>query len=139
MRLSLRMKIMICCVGLVALLDLLVVVFVRSGLSNTLRAGALAKGRNMAVNLAARSEHLVLTEDFGFLLQLVKDLKDSDEDIAYAYVVDRKGRVLAHTFAGGFPNDLVGSNIPQAGDTSSREGFDTVEEGLIHDIAVPIL
>ncbi len=71
MRLSLRMKIMICCVGLVALLDLLVVVFVRSGLSDTLRARALAKGGNMAVNLAARSEHLALTEDFGSLLQLV--------------------------------------------------------------------
>ncbi len=139
LRLSLRMKIMICCVGLVALLDLLVVVFVRSGLSDTLRDGSLVKGRNMSVNLAARSEHLALTEEFGSLLQLVKDLKDSDEDIAYAYVVDRKGRMLAHTFAGGYPNDLVDSNIPQAGDTWSREVFDTVEEGLIHDIAVPIL
>ena len=139
LRLSLRTKIMICCIGLVALLDLMVVIFVRSHLVSSFRAEYLAKGRNMAVNLAARSEHFVLTEEFVSLLQLVKDLKDSDEDIAYAYVADRKRDVLAHTFAGGFPADLVGINIPEPDDTWKRELLDTVEEGLIHDIAVPIL
>ena len=139
LRLSLRTKIMICCIGLVALLDLMVVIFVRSRLVSSFRTEYLAKGRNMAVNLAARSEHFVLTEEFVSLLQLVKDLKDSDEDIAYAYVADRKRDVLAHTFAGGFPADLVGINIPEPDDTWKRELLDTVEEGLIHDIAVPIL
>ncbi|MEE9402980.1 MAG: HAMP domain-containing protein, partial [Desulfobacteria bacterium] len=139
LRLSLRTKIMICCIGLVALLDLMVVIFVRSRLVSSFRAEYLAKGRNMAVNLAARSEHFVLTEEFVSLLQLVKDLKDSDEDIAYAYIADRKRDVLAHTFAGGFPADLAGINIPEPDDTWKRELLDTVEEGLIHDIAVPIL
>ncbi len=139
LRLSLRTKIMVCCIGLVALLDLMVVVFVRSQLLGALRSEYLAKGRNMAVNLAARSEHFVLTEEFVSLLELVKDLKDSDEDIAYAYVSDRKGRVLAHTFAGGFPTDLVGVNNPEHGDAWKEELLDTVEKGLVHDIAVPIL
>lgn len=138
-RLSFRMKIMICCIGLVALLDLTVVIFVRTRLSDALRAEYLAKGHNMAVNLAARSEHFVLTEEFVSLLQLVTDLKDSDEDIAYAYVTDRKGRVLAHTFAGGFPADLVGVNTPRPGEEWSREVLDAEEEGLIHDIGVPML
>jgi len=139
LRLTLRTKIMICCIGLVALLDLLVVVFVRSQLLGSLRAEYLLKGRNMAVNLAARSEYFMLTEEFVSLLQLVKDLKDSDEDIAYAYVSDRKGRVLAHTFAGGFPTDLVGVNSPEPWDSWKQELLDTTEEGLVHDIAVPIL
>jgi len=117
LRLSLRAKIMICCIGLVALLDLMVVTFVRGQLSAVLRTKYLATGHTMAVNLSARSEHFVLTEDFVSLLQLVKNLKDSDEDIAYAYVADRKGRVLAHTFASGFPADLVGVNRPEPGDT----------------------
>ena len=95
LRLSLRTKIMICCIGLVALLDLMVVVFVRSRLVSSFRAEYLAKGRNMAVNLAARSEDFVLTDEFVSLLQLVTALKASDDDIAYAYVMDRKGRVLA--------------------------------------------
>jgi PAS domain S-box-containing protein len=139
LRLSLRTKIMVCCIGLVALLDLLIVVFVRSQLSGALRAEYVAKGRNMAVNLSARSEHFVLTEEFVSLLQLVKDLKGSDEDVAYVYVSDRKGRVLAHTFAGGFPTDLAGVNSPEPGDAWKQELLDTVEKGLVHDIAVPIL
>ena len=139
-RLSLRAKIMICCIGLVALLDLTVVIFVRRHLSGTLRAEYLAKGHNMAINLAARSEHFVLTEEFVSLLNLVKDLKHSDEDVAYVYITDRKRNVLVHTFAGGFPADLVGVNKLEPGDASKQELLDTgKEEGLVHDIGVPIL
>jgi PAS domain S-box-containing protein len=130
---------MICCIGLVALLDLMVVVFVRTHLSGVLRADYLAKGRNMAINLAADSQHFVLTQEYVSLLNLVKDLKDSDEDITYAYVADRKGNVLAHTFSGGFPVDLVGVNSPEPGDAWKQELLDTVEEGPVHDTAVPIL
>jgi two-component system NtrC family sensor kinase len=130
---------MVCCISLVALLDLMVVVFVRGQLLGALRAEYLAKGHNMAVNLAARSEHFVLTEEFVSLLQLVKDLKESDEDIAYAYVSDRKGRVLAHTFVGGFPTDLVGVNNLEPGDEWKRELLEIVEEGPVHDVAVPVL
>ena len=139
-RLSLRAKIMICCIGLVALLDLTVVIFVRRHLSGTLRAEYLAKGHNMAINLAARSEHFLLTEEFVSLLNLVKDLKHSDEDVAYVYITDRKRNVLVHTFAGGFPADLVGVNKLEPGDASKQELLDTgKEEGLVHDIGVPIL
>ena len=138
-RLSLRMKIMICCISLVALLDLMVVMFVRDRLANALREEFLTKGHNMAVNLVARSEHFVLTEEFVSLLRLVKDLKSNDEDVAYAYVMDRKGNVLAHTFSGGFPTDLAGVNMPEPDDVWSRELLDIVEYGLVHDIAVPIL
>ena len=139
LRLSLRTKIMLCCIGLVALLDIIVVIFVRNRLSSTLRTVYVAKGHNMAVNLAARSEHFVLTEEFVSLLQLVRNLKDSDADVTYAYVSDRKGRVLAHTFAGGFPMDLMGINTLDHGDMWKEKRLDTVEEGLVHDIAVPIL
>ncbi len=139
LRLSLRVKIMICCISLVALLDLMVVIFVRNHLSNTLRAEYLVKGHNMAVNLAARSGHFVLTDEFVSLLQLVKDLKDSDVDIIYVYVADRKGRAMAHTFSGGFPTDLIDINILEPGDIRREKLLDTVEEGLVHDIAVPIL
>jgi PAS domain S-box-containing protein len=139
LRLSLRAKIMICCIGLVALLDLMVVVFVRTHLSKVLRADYLAKGRNMAINLAADSQHFVLTQGYVSLLNLVKDLKESDEDITYAYVADRKGDVLAHTFSGGFPVDLVGVNRPEPGDAWKQELLDTVEEGPVHDTVVPIL
>jgi len=140
LRLSLRAKIMLCCVGLVALLDLTVVIFVRRHLSGTLSAEYLAKGHNMAINLAARSEHFVLTEEFVSLLNLVKDLKHSDEDVAYVYITDRKRNVLVHTFAGGFPADLVGVNKLEPEDEWKQELLDTgKEEGLVHDIGVPIL
>lgn len=139
LRLSLRAKIMICCISLVALLDLTVVIFVRRHLSGLLRAEYLAKGHNMAINLSARSEHFVLTEEFVSLLNLVEDLKHSDEDVAYVYITDRRREVLVHTFTGGFPADLLGVNNLKPGDVWKRELLDTVEEGLVHDIGVPIL
>ncbi len=138
-RLSLRMKIMVCCIGLVTLLNLMVVMFVRSRLAVTLREDRLANGRNMADNLAARSQHLGLTDGWVALIKLVSDLKKSDEDVAYAYVTNRKGRVLGHTFAGGFPVDLVNVNTLEPDSLYRRELLDTVEEGLVHDIVVPIL
>ncbi len=139
MRLGLRARIMICCIGLVALLDLTVVIFVRSKLSGTLRAECLVKGHNMAVNLAARSEHFVLTDGFISLMELVTDLRDSDQDVAYAYVTDRQGRVLAHSFAGSFPEGLTGVNVLEADAPWRTEVLDTVEAGIVHDIAVPVL
>lgn len=138
-RLTLRARIMICCVGLVILLALAVVIFVRRRLSETLRAEYVNKGRKMAANLAEGSEHLVLTEDLVSLRERCAELKASDEDLEYVYVADRGGRVLAHTFAGGFPADLTGVNIPQPGDVWTRELLDTTEAGLIHDLAVPVL
>ena len=139
LQLSLRTKIMICYISLIVMLDIIVVIFVRSHLSSTLRTEYLAKGHNMAVNLAARSEHFVLTDEFVSLLQMVKDLKDSDVDITYVYVADRKGCVLVHTFAGGFPTDLISVNTLEPGDMWKKKLLDTVEQGLVHDIAVPIL
>ena len=139
LHLSLRAKIMICCISLVALLDLTVVVFVRRHLSDLLGAEYLAKGHNMAINLSARSEHFVLTEEFVSLLNMVKDLKHSDEDVAYVYITDRRRDVLVHTFTGGFPSDLLGVNNLEPGDVWKRELLDTVEEGMVHDIGVPIL
>jgi PAS domain S-box-containing protein len=133
------MKIMMGCVGLVGLLDFMVVVFVRDRLSSALRQECLVKGRNMAGHLSARSERLVLTEEYVSLLQLATDLRDSDEDIAYVYVADRHGRVLVHTFEGGFPEDLRGVNPLAPGSPGQRVLLDTVEAGFVHDIAVPVL
>jgi PAS domain S-box-containing protein len=130
---------MICCVGLVALLDLMVLIFVRKQLSDTLGAKHLAHWHTIADNLAARSEHFVLTEDFVSLLELVGKLKASDQDVAYAYVTDRKGRVLAHTFAGGFPKDLVDVNRLKPGEKWSQVSLQTTEQGPVHDISVGIL
>jgi hypothetical protein len=130
---------MICCVGLVALLDLMVLIFVRKQLSDTLGAKHLAHWHTIADNLAARSEHFVLTEDFVSLLELVGKLKASDQDVAYAYVTDRKGRVLAHTFAGGFPKDLVDVNRLKPGEKWSQVSLQTTEQGPVPDISVGIL
>jgi PAS domain S-box-containing protein len=93
----------------------------------------------MAVNLAARSEHFVLTDGVVSLIALVTDLRDSDQDVAYAYVTDRKEQVLAHSFAGGFPEDLIGVNTPEPNAPWRTEVLDTVQAGIVHDISVPIL
>lgn len=138
LRLSLRAKIMICCIGVVALLDFMVVAFVRSTLPKALLAECLTKGKNMASNLAESAEHLVLVQDMDHLQEHVEELKESDGDIAYVYVADSENAVLAHTFEDGFPADLSGVNTLGPADEWRRETLDTVEEGIVHDIAVPL-
>lgn len=139
MRVSLRARIMICCICLVALLDVIVVVFVRDKLSDVLIAEYIAHGRTTAESLAARSEHFVLTQEYVSLMQLVKDLRAGDEDIAYVFLTDRKSGVLAHTFQGGFPKDLLTLEKPDPGEPWKHQLLDTVEQGFVHDITVPIL
>jgi HAMP domain-containing protein len=52
-------------------------------------------------------------------------------------ILDTHGAVLAHSFEGGFPLDLLGANPVVLSEGFSLKVLDT-EEGLMRDIAVPI-
>lgn len=139
LRLSLRAKIMVLCIGVTLALEFVIVLFIWRELSAALRQEYLSKGRVAVLNLAARSEHFVLTQDLGAISQLLRQLLASDQDVSYAYVMDRNNRVLAHTFEDGFPAGLININRPPVGRPWSMELLDTPEEGLVQDIASPIL
>lgn len=108
-------------------------VFVQINMSNTLSEEFRERGQVVSRNLASSSVEPLLIEDTVNLHRLVKNIKNMEKDIKYVYIIDTKGKVLAHTFEGGFPSDLLSINT----DAMSRR-LDT-GDGHVIDITAPIL
>lgn len=96
------------------------------------------KGLAIAESLANRCVEPLVTEDWWELHRLVAATRQSDPDVRYVFVTDERGEVAAHTFAGGFPSQLLDANGCPKGSSPHVELLST-QEGLVRDIAVPIL
>ncbi|MFH7319406.1 ATP-binding protein [Desulfurivibrio sp. D14AmB] len=125
-----------------------------TGIATTLLATAIAgnalteetRGRaeSLTVSLAARAIEPLLTFNLPGLNQLIDETVNSGPDIIYAFVLDSRGQVLAHSFPGnGFPRALLtvhpqpaAPSLPNHGPASKL--LDT-GSGLIHDFAVPVV
>ncbi|SDF02812.1 sensor histidine kinase [Sporolituus thermophilus] len=96
------------------------------------------RGISIANTLALRAANLILVNNYYDLHELVKDTQRTNDDVRYVFVVNNQGELLAHSFPAGFPKGLL-----QANTLASNEQYKIVElateEGLVRDIAVPIL
>jgi len=96
------------------------------------------RGQSLAGLAAARAASLILVNNQYDLYELLRDMRQTNEDVRYLFVISQEGAILAHTFSGGFPVDLLNDNMP----TDLRKGqsvlLDT-EEGRVLDVAVPIM
>ncbi len=134
---SVRTKIMGIVLTLVILLGAGVTVQVRATMAHVLGRELEQRGISVTRDLAARSTDFVLTNNVYALYELLRDTADNNEDLRYAFVLDAEGQVLAHTFKQGVPHGLLTIN-PVRSDERSRLQVLNTEEGLIHDVAVPI-
>ena len=134
---SVLTKILGIAVGLVLMMGLGTILQVRSTVSQALNRELQEQGVALGRDLAARSVDLILVNDLFALHRLMHDTLTNNADVRYAFVHDPAGRVLAHSFEGGFPRGLLGANsvLP---DAHHRVQMLSTEEGLIWDIAVPI-
>lgn len=135
---SIRTKILGMVAGVVLLLGFAVTLMVRVQLQSELSASLEARGVAIAADLSARSADLILTENTFGLYQLIRDTLENNPDIRYAFVLDSQGQVLVHSFGQGVPPDLLTVN-PVDGQQPYRVQVLDSDEGLITDVAVPIL
>jgi signal transduction histidine kinase/HAMP domain-containing protein len=105
-------------------------------MSRTLTSELQTRGVVITKNLASNSIEPVLVEDLVSLQHLLLRVKEAEEDVYYAYITDPSGRVLVHTFDGGFPKGLLELND---GSSTVHIQLLETEEGYIRDISVPIL
>ncbi len=96
------------------------------------------RGTTLALNLSARTTDPLLGQDFLRLKNMVDEVKESSDDILYAFVQDKRGQVLSHSFKTGFPVKLIDANTIPEGSRQSIQLLDT-GEGLIYDFAAPVL
>lgn len=96
------------------------------------------RGISIANTLSARAANLILVNNYYDLHELVKDTQQTNDDVRYVFVINNQGELLAHSFPSGFPKDLLQANPLE--DTLKYKIVElSTEEGLVRDIAVPIL
>ncbi len=123
---------------IVVFTSLLLATFVTRIAADALLQEAKRRGQVLAGNLALRTADPMLSMDLLVMKNMVDELKTVDEDIAYAFVLDEKNRILVHSFAGGFPSELRLANLVPFGETRSVRLIDTGRD-RIYDFAVPVV
>jgi signal transduction histidine kinase len=135
---SVRAKILGIILGLVVLLGTGVTIQARYALTATMTAQLEEQSVSVSRDLAARSTDPILLNDLLGLHDLLGETIANNPNIRYAFLVDAQGQVIAHTFEGGFPIDLISINSVQSGEHHHTALIQT-DEGLVWDTAVPIL
>jgi HAMP domain-containing protein len=124
--------------GLVILLGAGVTIQARIALTATMTTQMEEQSISVVRDLAARSTDPILLNDLLSLHGLLKETIVNNPNIRYAFIVDNRGQVIAHTFGGGFPLDLISLNSVHSDDHHHLVMLQT-DEGLVWDTVVPIL
>ncbi len=103
--------------------------------AESLQTETRKRGLVLSENLAMRVSDAMLSMDLLRMKNMVDELRKVD-DISYAFILDRQGGVLVHTFSGGFPVELAEVNAP-AGPKPHIRLLDTGRE-FIDDFAAPV-
>jgi len=138
MRLTLQRKISLILLAALAFSSLGVLWTVRATLTSTLKRQRRERGLALARECALHSVDPILRNE-RLTLQFYVDniLASNKADVAYAFILDDTGRVLANTFEDGFPSRLRTIQPLAPGPGGSIRTLDT-GKGLVDDVAVAI-
>ena len=109
-RLSFRSKIILGITAVVLVFGVLSALFVSRIASHAMLGEIKKRGLSLGLSLSGRIIDPMLALDFLRLKNMVDEVKESSDDIIDAFVQDKSGEVLSHTFKGGFPVNLKAAN-----------------------------
>jgi len=138
--LSLKNKIFLSILGVVLGISVAIAFLARYILVSSLTSELELRGSAIAHSVAERGGAFVLDKNSPMLLSLIFDearLHERKNLIAYIFVTDQDGQVLAHTMTRAFPAELRQANVLEPGENRSVR-LVNVEQESIHDIAVPM-
>lgn len=135
---SIRAKILGIVLGFILLLGFGVTLQARYALTATMTAQLEEQSVSVTRDLAARTTDPILLNDMLGLHDLLDETLSNNHNIRYAFLVDSRGQIIAHTFEGGFPLDLIALNSVQPNEHHHTALIQT-DEGYMWDTAVPIL
>lgn len=136
-RLSLRTRMALLMIAIVALLGFTVRVLAEQRLADDMQRDLETRATNLAANLAAETVDPILYQDFVALERVLSQAQHTWEDFEYAFVLDPMRNVLAHTLIGDFPEELRRINRYRAVDGPQVQRIQALG-GYHRDIAVPI-
>ena len=132
---GLARKFVIWIVFIIMLLGVLTTVLVQMSLTNTLSEELRERGQVISRNLATSIVEPILIEDTVYVHRLVENTKKTEKDVNYIYITDARGKVLVHTFDGGFPGELLTVQI----DLENSSHLLDTGDGIVVDFTAPIL
>ena len=104
---SLRNKILLLTVGIIISLGITLIIFVKTTLTSSLLSKYEKDGIFLSKHLAEMNSTYILTENHLGLQMHINHVVREHNDIAYIYVSDIMGNIVAHTFKQGFPSELM--------------------------------
>ena len=134
---SVRTKIMGIVLGLVLLLGIGITIQARSEMYNALVQRLQEQSMANARDLAARATDLILINDLYALHELLAETQANNPDLLYAFFLDERDNVIAHTFGEGFPSGLTEINRVAPKDHHQTLLLES-DLGPVWDTAVPI-
>ena len=148
LNLSIRTKLILTVVTIIFILGIAMGTYLHTVQTNELTQKLQEKGFTIIHNLVENSVNPILKNDVIKLQNLVEITKKSDPDVAYAFILDNRGNVLAHSFENGFPKALKDVNpideLQHFENANSIEQCTSIKlldvnEEYISDIAHPVL
>lgn len=134
-RLSVYYRILAMALFVIALLSFATGLIVWDSLDDIVSQQLQKRGTEIAAHVALASGNYILMEDLYNLYELAAQTAASNEDVRYILIIDSNKRLLAHTFHGGLPKGLL-DDMPDF--AQQKISIFNSDEGLIHDIVVPI-
>jgi two-component system NtrC family sensor kinase len=137
-RLSFRSKIILGITSIVLIFGVLSALFASRIAGKAMLEEIKKRGLSLGLSVASRSADPMLALDFLRLKNMVVEVKESSDDIVYAFIQDKSGRVLSHTFKGGFPVSLKDANQVAPGDPPHIQLLDIAGGERVYDFAIPV-
>ncbi len=137
-RLSFRGKIIFGITAVVLIFGALSALFVSRVATSTMLGEIKKRGLSLGLSLAARCADPMLAFDFLRLKNMVDEVTESSDDIIYAFIQDKSGQVLSHTFKSGFPVNLKAANQAPLGAPPHIQLLEIDELERVYDFAIPV-
>ena len=107
--LSLRSKLLLGVSALVIGFSLIIGILALRNYSVALRGAAIAEARNVAHSIALEATDNILVNDLVTLQRTLDHYMRSNPSLSYLFIM-RGDTILAHTFEGGVPVELIAAN-----------------------------
>ncbi len=134
----LQTKILVGTLGLVVLVGLAMALFIKTIVYEKFEINLEKRGVFIAKTVAGNSLDPLLTDKFYELDMMVRDLKNSEKDVEYVFILNGRNEVVAHTFEQGFPVELKKIDNAANGKGDQIQRLET-EQGAILDFGAPIM
>ncbi len=137
-KISLRLKFSAMLTGIIVLLGISIVWFIRTSVCNHLKAEIQRRAQFIAHDIAFESIDPILTMDVYALQTITFDHVGLHEDIFYIFITDFEGNILAHSFGARFPSDLMKPSIVANVGVGRTTRLET-NKGEVFDVSSPVL